>query len=113
MSRVYNALTGAELKVIIMREIERAIDNAGINSIAITYPEVCWAWGLSVLQNTGETLERIVKAGDSILDLDSRARSEPDKVRLVSVQGDSSRFKHNPPSPTEVRESEDLPLPEA
>ena len=42
MAKIYNALTGAELKATILAEVERELDHAGINSVGVTYPMASW-----------------------------------------------------------------------
>jgi hypothetical protein len=110
VGRGYNALTGAELKQAILNEVSRALDNAGINSPAVTYPQCSWSWSLHLRQQdskgepASETPERKIEAGSSL--------SVGEKLMNV-LGGGSKRYQHNPPSPTEVRQEEKLPLPEA
>jgi hypothetical protein len=109
MPKIYNALTGLELKKTILREVERELDHAGINSAAITFPAASWSWSLTIRQMDadgvpmGDKAERTVKAGDE--------ESVASKV-VNAMRGGSKRFRHNPPSPTEVRVSEEFDLPE-
>jgi hypothetical protein len=108
MPRIYNALTGAELKQVILREVERELDHAGINTAGVTYPMASWQWSLTLRQidpdgnPVADTPERNLEAGDA---------SDVGKV-VNALRGGSKRFKHKPPSPTEVRVAEKLPLPE-
>lgn len=109
-SRAYNALTGQEIKKAILSEVEQALDRAGLVSAGITYPGASWSWSLDIRQKdmegrpVGDTPERHIEAG-----------AEPSKTdKLISaLTGGSKRFRHNPPSPTEVRQTEGLPVPEA
>ena len=144
--RHYNALTAAELLVVIPNEVKQALEKAIGCSPAITYPLASWSWTLTLKQNdpqtgqNGDTPERIITAGEPEVieqtkkDLTEKYRSEiaeeralsanefethleaaespADKI-LRSLRGGSNRFKNRPPSPTEVREAEGLPLPEA
>lgn len=109
-SKAYNALTGAELKQTILDEVERALDKANINSAGISYPGVSWSWSLTVRQRDndgrpmGEAPERQVKAG---------TEPKAGDVAVEELKGSSKRFRHDPPSPTEVRQSQGLPVPEA
>ena len=148
--RMYNALTGAELKTVIKNEVDRALDRAGINSSGVTYPLASWSWSLTILQQdatgnmkadtperiiaTGQTVEQAIAAANFDPDV-KRMRDHPDQIVLSepsvlsdaeldeltkpedrmsrALRGGSKRFKNHPPSPTEVREAENLPLPEA
>ncbi len=107
--RAYNALTGAELKQAILNEVSRALDNVGFNSPAVTYPGASWAWRLDIYQKDsegkplGETPERHVEAG----------AADPRNKLANSLLGGSKRYQDDPPSPTKVRQQNDLPLPEA
>lgn len=107
MPKIYNALTGAELKATILAEVERELDHAGINSVGVTYPMASWQWTLTIRQVDAEgqpvadTSERNLEAGKAVAG----------KV-VNALHGSSKRFKHKPPSPTEVRLAEKLPLPE-
>ena len=109
-SRAYNALTGAELKQTILAEVERALDKANINSAGISYPGVSWSWSLTVRQRDndgrpmGEDPERKIEAGKP---------SGSSDIAVEELKGGSKRFRHDPPSPTEVRQSQGLPVPEA
>lgn len=109
-SRPYHALTGVELKQAILNEVGRALDNAGINSPSITYPQCTWSWSLHVNQKDAEgkslsdTPERDIKAGTP--------GGTIGKL-INALGGGSKRFQNDPPSPTEVRVTEKLPLPEA
>lgn len=109
-SRAYNALTGLELKKTILSEVEKALDRAGIDSQAMSYPGVSWSWSLTVRQRDndgrpmGESPERQVKAG---------TEPKAGDVAVEELKGGSKRFRHDPPSPTEVRQQEGLPVPEA
>jgi len=143
----YNALTGAELKTVIVKEVERAIDRAGINSIAVTYPLASWSWTLRIIQqdSTGtlkadvpereieveqteaqavaaassdpeiqKGREESAKALEGLSEAELEALTKPAEPPLTrALRGGSKRFKNNPPSPTEVREQENLPIPEA
>lgn len=110
----YNALTGAELKTTILREVERALDNAGISSNAITYPLASWSWHLDLFQREGEgekkremgeQPERHITAGTPV------PVDAPEQT-VKALTGGSKRFKRQPPAPTEVREAEGLAMPE-
>jgi hypothetical protein len=164
-NRQYNALTGAELKTVIVKEVERAIDRAGINSIGVTYPLASWSWNLRIVQqdSTGtlkadvqerevaieQTEAEAVAAANADPEI-KKARAEAEKtpaetdvlptepvssdLETISeaeldaltkpqesssqkitraLRGGSKRFRNQPPSPTEVREQENLPMPEA
>lgn len=119
MPRAYNALTGAELKQVIMSEVERSLDNAGINSVAVTYPLASWSWSLTILQQDGQgvmkgdTPERTLTAGEpQQVEEDLADDSSANKI-LAALSSGSKRFRHQPPSPSEVRDAEKLPQPEA
>jgi hypothetical protein len=115
----YNALTGAEIKATILREIERALDNAGVNSCALTYPLASWSWTLTLCQkdSSGNTMadipERTLTAGEPLASVKAEAAENPAEKILRAISGGSKRFGQQPPSPTKVRETEKLPLPEA
>jgi len=112
-SRAYHALTGLELRQAILNEVTRALDKAGIDSVATTYPGVTWSWSLSIFQKDaegkplGEQPERHLEAGIS-----PQEKSSLGKL-IKALGGGSSRFQHDPPAPSEVREAEKLPRPEA
>ena len=111
--RAYHALTGIELRQAIVNEVTRALDKAGIDSVAITYPGVTWSWSLSLFQKDaegkplGEQPELHLDAGIS-----PQEKSSLGKL-IKALGGGSSRFKNDPPAPSEVREEEGLARPEA
>lgn len=112
-SKAFNGPTGAELIITIPNEVKRALDRAGINSPAITYPNVRWSWEFRMWQYdvddnpTADTPDRELKAGEPMADSETLGQRI-----LVALSGGSKRFKHQPPSPTEIREAENLPKPE-
>jgi hypothetical protein len=112
--RQYNAPTGYEMKTIILREIGRALDAADIRDIARTFPLAEWSWDLTITQKNKDGKiadDTIVYAGTPFMDL--AIKESKGEVSLKIVSGGSQRFKNHPPSPTEIREAEKLPLPEA
>jgi hypothetical protein len=147
LGRPYNALTGKELKTVIVKELERALDRAGINSVGVTYPMASWSWTLHLKQidpqtgQTADTPERDIETGqteaealaaasadeeimkarkeaatglEGLTEAELEALTKPSEPPLTRVlKGGSKRFRNSPPSPTEVREAEQLPIPEA
>lgn len=143
MEKVYNALTGEELKKVILSEVERALVNADISGHGITYPMASWSWSLTILQQAGDTPEHHVEAGNPDLKVETPPSASEKSTNLchcgrplrhpgrhakapvnqdeqvnpsekeIILTGGSERFQHEPPSPTEVRQAEKLPLPEA
>lgn len=121
MPIAYNALTGAELKKIILAEVERELDNAGIEGVGRTFPMVSWHWQLKLVQRDAQGIpvtdfgDREIEAGDpelpAVIEKAATDAEPADKV-LNALRGSSKRFKHQPPSPTEVRTTEKLPQPE-
>jgi nucleotide-binding universal stress UspA family protein len=113
----YNALTGLELRTTIIREVERSLDNAGINEMAITYPNASWSWTLTLCQRdeqgiTSDTPERVIRAGTPTEVIEAAMENDP-QLLVKSLMGGSKRFGAQPPSPTTVRKSEDFKIPEA
>jgi len=106
----YNALTGSELRETVLNEVGRALDNAGLNSSSITYPNTTWCWSLDIFQPMADTEKRTIKTG--FPDSDPAVLAKDGEL-IKALGGGSKRFKHQPPSPTEVRETENLPIPEA
>lgn len=112
--KAYNALTGVELRAAILNEVGRALDRAGLDSAALTYPSVSWSWDLKIWQRDteGEPVsdvpERYVKAGELASKISSGAQNI-----IAALSGGSKRFKNQPPTPTEVREAEGLEKPGA
>lgn len=110
----YNALTGEELKRTILREVERALDNAGINSPAITFPLASWSWHLDIFQREGdgETKREIGEEPERHITAGTPIPADAPERTVKALTGGSKRFKHHPPAPTEVREAEGLKMPE-
>lgn len=44
----FHALTGPEVKAIILREVEREIDNSGEFGNIYSFPQIDWTWNLSL-----------------------------------------------------------------
>ncbi len=137
--RPYNALTAAELLVVIPAEVKRALEKVIGSSPAITYPLASWSWTLTLLQQdhkTGaaaDTPERVITAGEPEVIQEAKdediknfqaqlelAKTDdtiqpgenPGDNLIRSLTGGSKRFPNKPPSPTQVREAEGLPIPE-
>jgi len=106
MNKGYNALTGEEIKKVILAEVERSLDASDMNSPAITYPMVGWHWKLSIFQKAGETREREISAGNP--KAEEVVASEGVDETPIEIEGGTERFKNNPPSPSEVRQAENL-----
>jgi hypothetical protein len=52
--RPFQAITGLELKKIILAQIEREMDNDCRFRNSVTYPRLTWAWALNVKYHPGE-----------------------------------------------------------
>ena len=108
MPKVYNALTMDEFKQTILNEVERVLIKQGIKGIAITLPAARWEWRLEI-ETLREPSHYDIRARGEIGDTDKLEKAKPAPLIL---KGGSKRFATDPPSPTEVRKAESLPIPE-
>ena len=110
MPRAYNALSGDELRKTILAEVDRAITNAGIEGVGITFPNAMWHWSLTLSTHQMQIEQREAQAGvtEELVIKDSKRKDR----ELTQLEDGSERFSTNPPSPTEIRRAEGLPIPE-
>ncbi|MFH1741008.1 MAG: hypothetical protein ABIH23_18555 [bacterium] len=103
----YNALNGHELKKIVLREVERAMDNSGIFHISRTFPVVDWNWTLKIKAYPQEPAEDEVGVSRH-----EAVGPVPDHGQSVEEELKGGREEVGKAvAPNAVRTEEDLPVP--
>ena len=103
----YNALNGYELKKIVLREVERAIDNSGVFHISRTFPVVDWNWTLTIKAYPQEPAEdQIAISGHEAVG------PVPDHGQMIDEELKGGRTEVGKViAPDAVRTEEELPVP--
>jgi hypothetical protein len=107
----YNAITGRELKAILLREIESAMNEVfDFTSDAITLPVVRWTWNIrcDVYPRTPQTieLERVGSRISTDATPEEMTSTQPYEMQGANAIGASGML-----APDEAREQAGLPVP--
>lgn len=114
--RVFNALNGAELKKILMNEIERALDGDPDFRPHLTFPMVRWSWKLEMrvyprdpegktVEVSGETIQAVRQPDGTTVDFNPEGKAS-ERVVISAPERVID-------TPDIAREEEGLPVPEA
>jgi len=109
-SRVFNALTGAEVKAIILKEIGRAFDEVSDFRPVVSFPVCRWTWDLKldVYPRDPPTIE-LQKSGAHVAT--DATPEEMTSTQAIELKGQNAVGAVGMQAPDQAREEAGLPVP--
>ena len=105
--RLFNALTGREVKAIILREIAKAMDQDEQFASHLTYPLIEWDWTVNLRAFAQENSEFKTEASGKI----TVSQPEPVTVQLAGARSVTKSDDHpEGQAPDEARREAGLPV---